>query len=152
MSPVDLLIRPFEARDQGAVRRLVLEGLGEHFGSIDASRNPDLNDIEASYLAPGHVFVIAQIGARLVGTGALIAAGAGIGRMVRISVSREHRRKGIGRALVEHLVETARHRGMTRVLVETLKEWDDAIGLYRSCGFLEYDCDSIDVHLVLELR
>jgi hypothetical protein len=29
----------------------ILNGLAEHFGSIDESRNPDLDDIEKSYLA-----------------------------------------------------------------------------------------------------
>jgi ribosomal protein S18 acetylase RimI-like enzyme len=151
MLPVDLLIRPFEARDQEAARRLVLEGLGEHFGWIDESRNPDLDDIAASYVASGHVFIVAGIGARLVGTGALISEDKDTGRILRVGVAREHRRQGIGKALVEHLVETARHRGMTRIIVETMKEWDDAISLYRRCGFREYDRDSIDVHMVLEL-
>lgn len=151
MSPVDLLIRPFDARDQEAARRLILEGLGEHFGSIDEARNPDLIDIAASYLAPGHVFVVAQIGARLVGTGALVAAGEGVGRIVRVTVSREHRRQGIGSALVEHLVQTARHCGMTHMQVETLKDWTDAIGLYHSCGFREYEQGDVDTRMALDL-
>ena len=152
MSSSEWLIRPFEPGDQKAARELILDGLDGHFGWIAESRNPDIDDIAASYLASGHVFIVARIGACLVGTGALISEGRETGRIVRVSVAREQRRRGMGRALVEHLVETARHRGMTRIVVGTMKEWDDAIGLYRRCGFREYDRDEADVHLALKLR
>jgi hypothetical protein len=42
----ELLITPFVAEYQNDVRRLILEGLREHFGHIDESLNPDLNDIQ----------------------------------------------------------------------------------------------------------
>ncbi|CAA9269377.1 MAG: hypothetical protein AVDCRST_MAG93-2561, partial [uncultured Chloroflexia bacterium] len=45
MSLPNLAIRPFTPADQKAARDLVLDGLGEHFGWIDTSRNPDLDDI-----------------------------------------------------------------------------------------------------------
>lgn len=41
-------VRPFETRDQVAARKLILSGLGEHFGFIDERLNPDLDDIEFS--------------------------------------------------------------------------------------------------------
>ena len=66
----EVSLRPFEASDQGAARRLILEGLGEHFGFIDESLNPDLDDVMKSYVIPGHVFIVAHIGQDLVGTGA----------------------------------------------------------------------------------
>ena len=37
-----MLIRAFEPRDQAAARQLILAGLGEHFGWIDETCNPDL--------------------------------------------------------------------------------------------------------------
>src|SRR5690349_8639040 len=76
-------IRPFQARDQQAARQLILDGLGGHFGFIDESRNPDLDDIMAHYVEPGNSFVVAQIDGSLVGTGALIAEGQYTGRLVR---------------------------------------------------------------------
>lgn len=59
--------RPFEPRDQDAVRRPILTGLGEHFGWIDETRNPDLDDITAHYTELGHIFVVAEINGELVG-------------------------------------------------------------------------------------
>lgn len=149
-------IRPFRAADQQRARRLILAGLGEHFGFIDETCNPDLDDIWASYVVPGHLFVVAQCGADLVGTGALCveasAADQQTGRIVRMSVSQRYRQQGIGRAIVMHLVQAAQQRGWTRLLVETNHDWLDAIGLYQRCGFAPYDRDEESIHLVLALR
>jgi ribosomal protein S18 acetylase RimI-like enzyme len=152
MDDRDREIRPFAASDQAAARTLILAGLGEHFGWIDETVNPDLDDIQAAYAAPGHHFVVAEIGGELAGTGALVDEGPGVGRLVRMSVSPRHRRRGLGRALVAHLVGEARRRGHTRLLVETNDDWDDAIALYRSCGFAVERRAGGEVHLALDLR
>ena len=153
-------IRRFAPGDQLAARRLILEGLGERWGWVDETRNPDLDDIAAHYLTPGHYFVVVERDGELIGTGALVAEGAegtegadrqATGRIVRMSVAREHRGRGLGRALVEHLLDEARRRGYRRVLVETTKEWHDAIRLYERCGFAEYARDDEDVHLVCKV-
>ena len=149
------LIRPFAPGDQSAARRLVLAGLGERWGWIDETRNPDLDDIAAHYVAPGHYFVVVEQDGELIGTGALVAEGTGgeaAGRIVRMSVAPEHRGRGVGRALVEYLLDEARRRGYRRVLVETTREWHDAIRLYQRCGFVEYARDDEDVHLALDPR
>jgi GNAT superfamily N-acetyltransferase len=141
-------IRSFAAPDQASARALILAGLGGHFGFIDETCNPDLDDIMANYVAHGSAFVVAQNGEGLIGTGALIAEDERTGRIVRMSVRREARRQGIGKALVEHLLNLARVRQFSRVLVETNNDWDDAIGLYSRCGFVEYDRDDVSVYLV----
>lgn len=147
----ELTIRRFVAGDQAAVRRLILEGLGEHFGSIDETLNPDLNDIEATYGAAGDLFVVAFLGDALVGTGALIREAPGVGRLVRMSVRSSARRRGVGRALVAHLIAAARERNDRRLVLETNTDWVDAIGLYTACGFTEYARDPAEVHLALDL-
>ena len=146
-----MTIRPFAAGDQAAARRLVLAGLGERFGFVDESLNPDLDDVAAAYVPPGRLFVVGERHGRIVGTGALIEVGERVGRIVRVSVDREQRGRGIGRALVAHLLATARARGYVRLLVETNDDWADAIALYRSCGFAEEDRRHGEVHLALAL-
>ena len=105
MRSQQLHIRPFRPGDQDAARRLILDGLGEHFGFIDASLNPDLDDIWQTYVLAGAPFAVAELDGELVGTGALVAERApgrlATGRIVRVSVSPHHRRLGIGRRLVE---------------------------------------------------
>jgi GNAT superfamily N-acetyltransferase len=144
-------IRPFQARDQMDARQLILTGLGEHFGWIDETRNPDLNDIAAYYLARGHTFLVAESNGQIVGTGVLLTESADAGRIARMSVSRAHRRKGIGRALVLRLLEEAKRKKLVQVHIETNHGWENAIGLYRHCGFEEYKHDEDGVHFSLEL-
>jgi putative acetyltransferase len=132
-------IRPFTPADQAAARAVILLGLSEHFGLVDSTFNPDLDDITASYLAPGHVFLVAESSGNLVGTGALrIGKGPG-GQIVRVSVARHLRRLGIGQALVTALLEVAQARGIVRVWMETNDDWHDAIRLYQRCGFQAFD-------------
>ena len=146
----EVSIRPFEARDQRAARQLILNGLGEHFGFVDEALNPDVDDIIAHYISHGHVFLVAEVGATLAGTGALKVEDSE-GQIVRASVAPQFRRQGIGRKLVEHLIDAAREKGLRRLIVETNHDWDDPIRLYQRCGFLEYDRDPESVWMKLEL-
>jgi ribosomal protein S18 acetylase RimI-like enzyme len=143
-------IRAFAPGDQTSARASILEGLREHWGRLDPSLNPDLDDISASYIAPGHVFLIAEIGHALAGTGALIVEGA-TGQIVRVSVSPLWRRHGVGKTLVAALLEAARARGLVRVWMETNDDWKDAIGLYRRCGFQEFDRRAGCVFMAVDL-
>jgi GNAT superfamily N-acetyltransferase len=147
----ELCIRSFEVDDQEQACWLILEGLGEHFGYIDETLNPDLDDILHNYLRAGHIFVVACMGRELVGTGALISRGEGISEMVRISTRKTYRRQGIGQAIVTSLVNVARQRGDWRIIVKTNASWHDAIHLYQRLGFVEYGRTALGVGLELLL-
>lgn len=144
-------IRPFHPTDQSAAQQLILEGLREHWGTLDPTLNPDLNDIMASYVQAGHAFFVAEEGGVLIGTGALLAEAPGVGRIVRVSVSPAQRRRGLGRAISEYLIAAARRRGCHTLLVETTGTWTAAIRLYETCGFTPYDWRDGDVHMRLRL-
>ena len=145
-------IRLFQPGDQEQVRNLILEGLGEHFGRIDPTLNPDLDNINASYVQTGHLFVVVESAGQIIGTGALIHEEGNDGRIVRVSVAPAFRRTGLGQQLVEYLLQAARERQFGRVLVETNLDWYAAIRLYHRCGFREYARDDESVHLSLILR
>ena len=147
----DVLIRPFNPGDQETARTLILHGLSDHFGLLDPTLNPDLEDIWASYVVQGDCFLVAVDGDKLVGTGALIEESAGAGRIVRMSIASDRRRRGIGRLLVRELVAAAQRSGYTKIVVETNDDWYGAIQLYRSCGFLQYDQRDGEIHMQLEL-
>lgn len=151
MNAPDLTIRPFRPTDQAPARRLILEGLGEHFGVIDETCNPDIDDIAAHYCDQGHIFLIAEDGAVMAGTAALVCENATAGRLVRVSVAPRWRRHGLGRRLVLKLIELGRARGLSRLWMETNDDWDAAIGLYRSCGFAEYARQDGNVYMALSL-
>ena len=143
-------IRPFAPADQAAARTLILEGLREHWGWLDPALNPDLNNITASYVTPGHIFLIAETEHGMAGTGALKVDGDS-GQIVRVSVRPQYRRRGVGRALVVALLETARARGLARVWMETNDDWSNAISLYRQCGFRGYDRREGCIFMALDL-
>lgn len=145
-------IRPFSHSDQEDAKSVILEGLGNHFGYIDETLNPDLDDIWQHYIVKGDIFVVAECEGELVGTGGLIREIGGNGRLVRMSVRQLHQRKGIGQSIVCHLIEKAQEQGYRHLLVETNFDWNDAIGLYLSCGFQEYDRDEESIHLRLRFK
>jgi ribosomal protein S18 acetylase RimI-like enzyme len=149
--PTELSCRSFKRGDQARVQRLILAGLGDHFGEIDPKLNPDLDDITASYVASGHTFVVGEIEGTIVAAGGLIRVQEDLGRLVRVSVAGEYRRKGIGQAIIVYLLKVARQNGYRRLLVETNHDWTDAIALYQRCGFREYDRDEESIHMRLDL-
>ncbi len=151
MVPMPIKIREFRVSDQADVKELILRGLGEHFGRINPSLNPDLNDINDTYVEAGHYFVVAEIDGQIVGTAALVEEKPHIGRIVRVTVSPEQRRAGIGHQLVEHLLQSAVEKQFSQILVETNLDWYDAIRLYERCGFREFDRDEESIYLSLTL-
>lgn len=144
-------IRPFSPTDQAAAKELILAGLEEHWGWRDLSLNPDLNDIQASYLDSGGTFVVVEADGKLVGTGALIPEGEQAARIVRVSVDKAYRRMGMAREITAYLLESAHQFGYAKVLVETTDTWEPAIRLYQNFGFVEVDRYDGDVHMEMEI-
>jgi ribosomal protein S18 acetylase RimI-like enzyme len=137
--PCGVMIRTFAPTDQAAARRLILEGLGEHFGAVDETRNPDIDEIAANYVDRGHLFLVAEDALGLVGTAALVFEGNAAAQVVRVSVAPRWRRRGLAKALVMRLIAAGGARGLVRLWMETNDNWEPAIHLYRACGFTPYD-------------
>lgn len=147
----DVQIRSFDRGDQEAVQKLILNGLSDHFAVLNPSLNPDLTDIWVNYIETGGCFLVAVDGCTVIGSGALIWETGMIGRIVRMSVAADHRRKGIGRLLVKALLEEGRKRAYTKIVVETNEDWTSAISLYERCGFRPYDHRDGEIHMQLTL-
>ena len=147
----DVSIRPFTSADQPAVRALVLAGLQDHWGSLDPTLNPDLDDIAGWYGPLGGCTVVAEIGHEIVGTGTMHRVDEQTGVLVRMSVSGTHRGKGIGKALVRSLADEARSREYSRLICETTDTWQDAIALYLATGFTIVDQRNGDYHFEMSL-
>ena len=126
-------IKLFKNEDQDAVRKLILDGLAEHWGEIDPALNPDLNDIGASY--NDGTFLVAWLDGEVIGSGAWIPRSNQIVEIVRMSVGPEFRRRGIGRRILERLCEQARDAGYKRIVLETTSAWTDSIEFYKRSGF-----------------
>ena len=121
-----------ESHDE--VRRLVLDGLAEHWGDVDESLNPDLDDMLRAY-AGGRTLVARDDEGAIVGTGTLRPHGSNEAEIVRMSVRTDSRRFGLGRRLVDELVATARGWGCEAVVLETTTAWTEVVAFYQRCGF-----------------
>ena len=92
--------------------------------------------LDADEVAEGRgAFLIAYLGSRAVGCGAVRRIGHGIGEIKRMYVSPEARGHGIGRAVLGALEAEARRLGLRRLLLETGKRQAGALAMYRRAGF-----------------
>lgn len=146
------VLRNFRPADQAAVRALVLQGLQERWGSdFDPSFNPDLAEITSHYVDNNAEVVVIEADGKIVAAGVLVPEGEGGGRLLRISVASDHRRRGLARQVVTELVKRGRQRQMTEIRVLTDTPWTSAVELYRACGFTDLGSDGTDTHFVLRL-
>lgn len=146
-----LEIRRFEAQDQAAVKRLILAGMAEHWRVLAPNLNSDLNDIRTSYA----LFLVAWLGEKIVGTGALVPRSDEVAEIVRMSVASDQRRQGIGNAILRRLCEEGKRLGLSRIIIETNADWDRVIAFYQRFGFgvthYEEGAFGREVHFALDL-
>ena len=145
-----LSIVPFRSEDQHAVQALILAGMEEHWGVLDASKNPDLEDIASSY-ADG-VFLVAWQDDVMVGTGAFRPVSRDTVEIVRMSVQKDKRRQGIGREILAELCWRAYCQGYKEAILETTASWDEVIAFYRSFGFETTHQVASDVYFMMDLQ
>jgi GNAT superfamily N-acetyltransferase len=143
-------IRPFEREDQGQARQLILNGLAEHWGWLDPSKNPDLDDIAACYA--GGVFLVAEHRGEIVGTGGLLPGVDGSAQIVRVHVAEHFRLVGVGSLIMDKLSERARSLGFMRLVLETTATWEDAIAFYQRLGFQITHHLNGDVYMAKQLE
>lgn len=115
------------------MRRLVLDGLRDRWGSVDLALNEDLDDIAATY--SGGIVLVAVLNRRIVGTGTVRPLGGTTGEVVRMAVAREVRRQGVGTALLSTLTAEAVAAGYRRLELATTADWHDAVRFYQRFGF-----------------
>ncbi|KAF0109238.1 MAG: putative acetyltransferase [Anaerolineaceae bacterium] len=144
-----LVIESFRPADQAEVKRLILAGLAEHWGALDPAKNPDLNDIASTYA--DSVFLVARQDGRIIGTGALVPRDDGTAEIVRMSVAKDARRSGVGRAVLRALCARAAAREFGRVVLETTETWGEVIAFYLANGFQVTHRRGGDVYFALDL-
>jgi hypothetical protein len=80
-----LVVVPFSPDHQTQARQLIVSGLGERWGTLDDTRNPDLDDLAASFASGA--FLVAVRAGTVVGTGGLLPRGPETVEIVRMSVA-----------------------------------------------------------------
>lgn len=148
--PADVLhVAPLAPADVPAVRALLVAGLTERWGGYEARFNPDIEALGQAF--DGRLTLVARQGALIVATGALRPAGAGRFEIVRMSVAREQRRRGVGAQVLAALVDAARERGARELVLETTLGWQSAIDFYERHGFRRTHVQGEDLWFVRPL-
>lgn len=90
---------------------------------------------------PGITVWTLREGDAVLGIGALKALPDGTGEVKSMRTHPDHLRKGVARALLEHIIGEASGRGMKRLSLETGTgpDFEPALTLYRQRGFIEGD-------------
>ena len=136
--------------------------LQEHLDNMHELSPPEsVHALDLSKLrAPGITFWSVWDGPTLAGCGALKEMSPAQGEIKSMRTPRALRRRGAGRAVLEHIVAEARRRGYERLYLETgsHEAFLAARTLYASFGFAEcgpfgdYRPDPNSVFMTLELR
>jgi ribosomal protein S18 acetylase RimI-like enzyme len=118
---------------------VLLEALDEDLRSRYAASSIHTTDLRD--VAPGRgVFVVARIGGRAVGCGAVRPLQTGVGELKRMWVDPQARRRGIARRILAQLEAAAAELGWTTLRLETGVPQPEAIALYESFGYYRIPC------------
>lgn len=109
-------------RDAGALRRAVF---------VDEQGIPESEEWDAADATALHVVVYNHLG-QAVGTGRLLTAEPGVGKIGRMAVHRALRGTGVGARVVQALVDAARSRGDHTLRLSAQRT---AIGFYERLGW-----------------
>ena len=137
--------RPVEARDNAAVKALVVETLAEfgHTGQNFACSDPELDDMTATYARDGARFWLIEDTQK---PGSILGCGGydrlkgttpdeGVVEMQKLYFRPALRGLGLGRRLCELILAHAAADGYRQMYIETTPNLAAAVKLYEKLGF-----------------
>jgi len=151
-------LRPANNKDCGKVTELVYGVLREYGLKPDpVATDVDLKDIEQSYLKQGGVFyVLVEADGAIIGAYGLYPIDEQTCELRKMYLHSSYRGKGLGKLLLEDALEKARRIGFKKMTLETASVLIEAISLYKSYGFIEYEPEHLssrcDQAFMLELE
>ena len=131
--------------DREEVTRLVYGVLKEYGLEPDpAATDADLADIEQSYFVRGGTFVVLEDqDGSIIGAYGLYPLDNQTCELRKMYLHKSQRGKGLGKSLMEGALEEAIRLGFARMTLETASVLKEAIALYESYGFVEYEPDHL---------
>lgn len=128
------MIRSFKRDDLPTCSTLYREGLvGGRIAENDTAL--DIDDIESAYMnSPDSHFWVAD-GDGVWGMIGVQAHEQGVGEIRRLRVAQDHRRRGIGTALMEQALKFCQERGYLKIALDTFMEREPAIRLFEKFHF-----------------
>ena len=130
-------VRDFRPEDLAACRRLYVDGLLA--GKLaENDTGFDIDDIDHAYMKPsGNHFWVAEAAesGEVVGMIGVQAHEEGCGEIRRLRVRSDHRRKGIGSALVEAALRFCQEKHYLKIQLDTFVDRAAAIRLFEKFHF-----------------
>ena len=145
-------------KDCGKVTELVYGVLKEYGLKPDpGATDIDLKDIEQSYFKRGGAFyVLEEENGSIIASYGLYLIDKQTCELRKMYLHSSYRGKGLGKLLLEDALAKARQIGFKKMTLETASVLKEAIGLYKSYGFVEYEPEHMssrcDQAFVLELE
>jgi putative acetyltransferase len=151
-------LRFADNKDCKGIARLVYGILKEYGLKPDPGcTDADIKDIESSYFGRGGTFFVLEAeDGSIIGAYGLYPVEEHTCELRKMYLHKAHRGKGLGKFLLEDALSKARQLGFERMILETASVLKEAIALYKSYGFVEYNPQHIssrcDQAYLLELR
>ena len=151
-------MRPANNKDGDNIADLVYGVLREYDLTPDpACTDADIKDIESSYFGRGgKFFVLETEDGSIIGAYGLYPVDEHTCELRKMYLQKAYRGKGLGKFLLEDALSIARQLRFERMILETASVLKEAIALYKSYGFIEYDPQHMssrcDQAYLLELR
>jgi len=115
---------------------LLLQASDVYMASLYPAESNHMLDV-ASLRQPGVAFLVARVDGKALGCGAVVDSGEGWAEVKRMFVSPAARGLKLGRRLLDELEAIAIRRGARVLRLEMGGLQPEALGLYRSAGFVE---------------
>ena len=134
-------LRPANNKDCLKVTELVYGVLKEYGLKPDpGATDVDLKDIEQSYFERGGAFyVLEEKDGSIIASYGLYLIDEQTCELRKMYLHSSYRSKGLGKLLLEDALAKARQIGFKRMTLETASVLKEAISLYKSYGFVEYE-------------
>ncbi len=134
-------LRPANNKDRVKVTELVYAVLREYNLKPDpAATDIDLKDIEQSYFERGGTFyVLEEADGSIIGAYGLYPVDKATCELRKMYLHGSYRGKGLGKLLLEDALSKAGQIEFKKMTLETASVLKEAISLYKSYGFVEYE-------------
>jgi len=151
-------LRPANNKDCDNIASLVYGILREYDLKPDpACTDADIKDIESSYFDRGGMFFVLETeDGSIIGAYGLYPINERTCELRKMYLHKAYRGKGLGKFLLDDALSKARQLGFEKMILETASVLKEAIALYKSYGFVQYNPQHMssrcDQAYLLELR
>ncbi|MEX0762969.1 MAG: GNAT family N-acetyltransferase [Dehalococcoidia bacterium] len=151
MVEFEFTIRPLEQRDTDRVRNIFVAGHAALFRPgdspevqrlvterIEKSLQEDMRDPFAYYRSGSRrMFWVAETDGGVIATGAMEPwqDDDGVGRLRRVSVAGEYRRRGVAWRMMDCIEKWAIESGYRAIRLDTADRFEEAVAMYRARGY-----------------